>query len=55
MSELIDVPESAIKLGVLLGLIRLASDGVHELTEKGQSYLDEWVASKLAEVRGGAV
>jgi hypothetical protein len=41
--QLIDVDERTIKLGLFCGLMRIAEDGVVELTEKGESYLASWL------------
>lgn len=43
-----DVPEETVKLGLLLGLMRIADDGIAELTEKGRTYLHEWCQRKIA-------
>lgn len=44
----IEVDERAVQVGLALGLMRLADDGVAELTERGEKWLREWCEAVIA-------
>lgn len=43
----IELDERTVRLGMALGLMRPADDGAYELTEKGETWLREWLAKRL--------
>lgn len=47
--KIIQLDEGTIRIGMTLGLMRLADDGVYELTEKGETWLREYCERKLSE------
>ena len=48
----IQVPDQTVLLGLQLGLMRRAEDGVVELTEKGESVLREHLAKYANQPKG---
>jgi hypothetical protein len=44
-----DVPEETVRLLCLFGHVRLAGEGVYELTDAGRKWLREWCDQRLAE------
>jgi hypothetical protein len=43
----VEVDAETIKYMVLFGLARRAEDGIHELTESGSQWLQDWCAKKM--------
>ena len=46
----VEVPQEAVKVGLLCGLMKVAPDGVTELTPDGERWLRSWCAEQRASV-----
>ena len=45
--KVIEVPEEVIAIARIFGLMRIADDGIVELTEKGRVYIHNWCKQQL--------
>jgi hypothetical protein len=47
--EIWNLPEETVQLMTLLGLARRGEDGIHEFTEKGDKWMNDWCAQAIKE------